>query len=77
MGADADLAVYDPEVTGQVDVAVHRSISGWSPYQGRRYRGRVITTIAGGRVVYDGDRVVDGPGGRRVVPGSDSGSTRA
>lgn len=69
IGADADLVAYDPGAAGCVDAAVHRSISGWSPYNGRRYRGRVVTTIARGRVVYDGGEVIGQPGsGRMVVP---------
>jgi dihydroorotase len=53
-GADADLALVDPDARWTVaagDDAV-ASRCGWTPYQGRTLHGRVETTVVGGRVAY-------------------------
>lgn len=65
--ADGDLVAYDPAAEGVVDAAAHRSVSGWSPYQGRHYRGRVVTTVVGGTVVYDEGEITAQPGSGRFV----------
>ena len=39
---------------------------GWSPYAGRRLRGRVIAAFSRGVQVWDGERV-SAPAGRRTV----------
>ena len=65
--ADGDLIAYDPAAESVVDAAAHHSVSGWSPYQGRRHQGKVITTVVGGAVVYDEGRVVAEPGAGRFL----------
>ncbi len=65
--ADCDLVAYDPAAEAVVDSATHHSISGWSPYHGRRHRGKVITTIVGGVLIYDEGRIVAEPGAGRFV----------
>lgn len=65
--ADGDVVVYDPTAEAVVDAARHQSISGWSPYDGRRYRGTVVTTVVGGAVAYDAGAVVAAPGSGRFV----------
>jgi len=68
-GADADLVVLDPEGTWVVDPRALVSAAGWSPYTGRRIRGRVMHTIARGEEVFDGSRVHARPGrGGHVKP---------
>ncbi len=68
-GADADLVVLDPERTWLVDPLALVSPAGWSPYAGRRLRGRVERTIARGDEVFDGHGVLGEPGrGRHVRP---------
>jgi allantoinase len=65
--AEADLVAYDPDAEGVVEAATHRSISGWSPYQGRCYRGRVVTTVVGGIAVYDEDEITAQAGSGRFA----------
>lgn len=65
--ADADLVAYDAAAEAVVEGQRHQSISGWSPYEGRRYQGTVATTIVGGTVVYDGGEVLGRPGSGRFV----------
>jgi dihydroorotase len=52
-GADADVVVVDPEAQWEVDPARFRSKSRNTPFAGWKVKGRVITTIVGGRVVHD------------------------
>ncbi len=57
-GADADLIVLDPAAEWTIDPARLVTAAGWSPYSGRRVRGRVIATFSRGRQVWDGERVL-------------------
>jgi allantoinase len=65
-GADADLALYDLESEWVVDPKAQQfSKNPWSPFEGRRVRGRAVRTIVRGRTVYaDGQIVVDPGYGR-------------
>lgn len=56
VGADADLAIVDPEEAWEVDPARFRSKSRNSPFGGWKVKGRVHQTIVGGRVVFDAVR---------------------
>jgi allantoinase len=67
-GADADLLVLDPDAEWEIDPAALVTAAGWSPYRGRRLRGRVIAAFSRGRLVWDGERVLAGPGDGRFVP---------
>jgi allantoinase len=69
LGADADLVVFDPRASWVVDPAELVTPAGWSPYAGRRLRGRVERVIARGEEVFDGERVLAAPGrGAHVAP---------
>lgn len=67
-GADADLLVLDPDAEWTIDPAQLITPAGWSPYAGRRVRGRVIAAFCGGRQVWDGERLLVEPGDGRFVP---------
>jgi allantoinase len=56
-GSDADLALYDLETDWVVDPGAQQfSKNPWSPFEGRRVRGRLVRTIVRGRTVYlDGE----------------------
>jgi allantoinase len=56
-GADADVLVIDPTLEWEIDPATLVTPSGWSPYAGRRLRGRVIAAFSRGVLVWDGERV--------------------
>lgn len=69
-GADADLVIFDPQRGWVVDPAALVTPARWSPYAGRRLRGRVERTIARGQEVFDGEAVLGDPGrGEHVRPG--------
>src|SRR5205823_648399 len=53
-GADADVLVLDPAAEWVIDPAALVSAAGWSPYAGRRVRGRVIAAYSRGVQVWDG-----------------------
>ena len=57
LGCDADLAIFDPEVSYRLaENQLHQRVN-WSPYQGRTVTGRVVTTLLRGKRIYDGDTV--------------------
>ncbi len=66
-GADADVLVLDPELEWEIDPATLVTPAGWSPYAGRRVRGRVIASFSRGVQVWDGRRVLGSAGHGRFV----------
>ena len=70
-GADADVVVLDSEEEWVVDPAALVTPAGWSPYTGRRLRGRIQLVLARGEVAFDGERVLAVSGrGTLVRPAS-------
>jgi allantoinase len=67
-GSDADVMVLDESITWTVDPAHLVTAAGWSPYAGRELQGRVVATFSRGERVWDGERVLGGPGRGRFVP---------
>lgn len=65
-GYDADLAVFDPAQSWDVDQELLHSNAGWSPYHARAFRGRVVLTVSNGAVVWDGTSLT-GEAGRAGV----------
>jgi dihydroorotase len=53
VGADADVAIVDQQEQWEVDPAKFRSKSRNTPFAGWKVKGRVMTTIVGGRVVFE------------------------
>jgi dihydroorotase (multifunctional complex type) len=67
IGKDADLAIVDPAAEWVVDEARLHSKAGWSPFHGRRLRGRVRHTfLRGNEIARDGELVASKSGGRPV-----------
>lgn len=50
-GFDADFAILDPDGTTETRAADYPSFSDYSPYEGRRMRGRITHTILRGAVI--------------------------
>ncbi len=67
-GADADLLVLDPRAEWEIDPASLVTAAGWSPYAGRRVRGRVLAAFSRGVQVWDGRDVLTAPGHGRFGP---------
>ena len=53
VGADADLVIWDPEGETHVEAAMLCHRHPVTPYDGRRLRGRVLSTFLRGTVVFD------------------------
>ena len=65
VGADADLVIFDPNLTWSMDADDVQAKCGWSAYAGWMFTGRARTTLRGGTVVYDGaDGTFGEPDGR-------------
>jgi allantoinase len=58
VGADADLALVDPEREWTLEGGELETRSGISAYVGRRFRGKVARTIVRGKTVFVDDEIV-------------------
>ncbi|PSK99402.1 allantoinase [Murinocardiopsis flavida] len=67
VGRDADIAVFDPAADTVLRAAAMHSNAGWTPYEGRRVRGRVAATLSRGAVVWDGDKLAGARGHGHVI----------
>jgi dihydroorotase (multifunctional complex type) len=78
-GADADLVLVDLRETTAVNapdlLTQGREVA--ELYDGMRFRGRVITTIVGGRVVFDRGEIRAEAAGRYVSPQAEAGARAA
>ena len=68
IGADADVLVLDPTAEWEIDPGELVTEAGWSPYTGRRVRGRVIAAFSRGAQIWNGNRVQSTAGDGRFVP---------
>lgn len=57
-GAPADVCLFDPAEKWRYEAKAGFSKSSNSPWSGQTLTGRVKTTIVGGRVVFDGTKIV-------------------
>ena len=55
-GANADVTIFDPNAKWTVDVDAFASKGKNSPLHGQTLKGQVVTTLVGGKVVYEGKR---------------------
>ena len=70
VGSDADLGIVDPDAEWTLEEGHLKTRWPVSPFLGRRFRGRVETTIVRGTVVYQDGEIQVQPGyGRRLLPG--------
>ncbi len=66
-GADADIAIVDPNFEWTISANGLLSASDYSVYEGKRVKGQVMKTILRGRVISDQEKGVDQtPSGRYV-----------
>jgi dihydropyrimidinase len=65
IGADADIAIWDPSREVTVSDAMMHDLTGYTPYAGRTLRGWPVTVLSRGRVIVaDGKRVAEPGSGR-------------
>jgi dihydroorotase-like cyclic amidohydrolase len=68
-GADADLLLVDLDAERTLHDEDVVATVGWTPFAGRRVRGRVVRTFVRGRLIAeDGEATID-PGVGRFLPG--------
>ena len=65
-GADADITIFE-EADTVWDSSKAEDGLRWSPYDGRRFAGRVAATFVAGRLAYDGTRILNQPGDGHYV----------
>jgi len=53
VGADADIAIWDPEREVTVSTAMLHDNVGYTPYEGRRIRGWPVIVLSRGRVIVE------------------------
>ena len=63
IGADADIAIWDPKRKVTIGAALMHDLTGYSPYEGRTVTGWPVTVLSRGRVVVEDATL-------RVAPGS-------
>jgi dihydropyrimidinase len=66
-GSDADIVVFDPELTRTVEREMIQSNAGHSVYEGWSVTGWPVVTLRRGEVVFEHDQVVGEAGSGRLV----------
>ncbi|MBQ8057839.1 MAG: dihydropyrimidinase [Ruminococcus sp.] len=62
-GSDADIVVLDPKADGFITKNTHHSKAGYTPYEGVRTKGKVVTVyLRGKKVVENGELVIENKG---------------
>ena len=65
IGADADIAIWDPQREVTLSDEMVHDLAGYTPYAGRKLRGWPVTVLSRGRIVVaDGKRSVEAGSGR-------------
>uniref|UniRef100_A0AAR2JVT3 Amidohydrolase-related domain-containing protein n=1 Tax=Pygocentrus nattereri TaxID=42514 RepID=A0AAR2JVT3_PYGNA len=67
-GSDADLVIWDPTATRLISTKTHHQAVDYNIFEGMVCHGVPLVTISGGRVVYEGGRVLAEPGTGRFIP---------
>ena len=67
VGADADIAIWDPAREVTLSDARMHDLAGYTPYAGRTVRGWPVTVLSRGRVVIADERRVAEPGSGRFI----------
>jgi dihydropyrimidinase len=57
VGADADLAIWDPEKKVRVTKDLVHDRTGYTPYEGRELTGWPVTVLSRGEVIVDGGKL--------------------
>jgi dihydropyrimidinase len=59
--------VFDANAKGTLSARTHHSRADRSIFEGHAVTGRVVTTIVGGRVAYDGQKLMTTRGSGRFI----------
>jgi dihydropyrimidinase len=67
IGADADIAIWDPEREVTLTDAMMHDLAGYTPYAGRKLRGWPVTVLSRGRVIVANGKCSAEPGSGRFL----------
>ena len=67
IGADADIAIWDPAREVTLSDAMMHDLTGYTPYAGRKLRGWPVTVLSRGQVVVSDGKRVASPGSGRFL----------
>jgi len=67
VGSDADLVVFDPDLTRTVEGATLKSNADYSVYEGWQVTGWPVLTLRRGEIVFCDNEVIGRPGSGRIV----------
>ena len=68
----ADVVIFDPETEWQVSKEQLAYKCGWSPFEGKHFKGKVETTIVSGHMAYHHGALDDSEKGKRILFNHDS-----
>jgi dihydroorotase len=63
----ADLVLLDLDNAWEVNQGNILYKCGWSPFEGIRFRSRVLTTLVNGNIVYTNNQIIEGTTGMRLL----------
>ncbi|NNF32891.1 MAG: dihydroorotase [Saprospiraceae bacterium] len=66
-GNYADVVIFDADYQWEVDKAGLFYKCGWSPLEGKRFRGKVMKTLINGHTIYDQGEITEVGRGMRVL----------
>lgn len=68
VGADADIAIWDPEREVRIEQGPRWDNAGYTPYAGRTVKGWPVTVLRRGQVIADQGKLEAAPGSGRFLP---------
>lgn len=66
-GKKADIVICDPDIAHTVSSDSIRYKCGWSPLEGREYKGKATHTFVNGILKYEHDKIIDESPGERLL----------
>ena len=63
----ADVVIFDPETEWRVSKEQLEYKCGWSPFEGKQFKGKVETTIVSGHMAYHHGALDDSEKGKRIL----------
>ncbi|KAL0459115.1 UNVERIFIED_CONTAM: Dihydropyrimidinase [Sesamum latifolium] len=67
VGSDADIIILNPNSSFRISSNSHHSRSDTNVYEGRKGKGKVEVTIAGGKIVWENDELKAVPGSGKYI----------
>lgn len=67
IGSDADITIFEPDLSQQVENSMLKSKADYSVYEGWTVTGWPVTTIRRGEIVYEDSQIVGAPGSGQLV----------